>query len=767
MATPAPLAFLNYGDLNIYRGTDPSQYGFGDLNVNRNCTVNGTGANALYVAGHGVIQGNLDVNTNLNVLYGVTKLTETHVDTSNGAFTVTGGNKFEVSVGAESTLQSTGGNLNLTSISNSVKLYGGLNSGQAVDIQATNPAGGVSILSGINTGNVLIVSGSGGISGVTSNGNLSLTANNGAGSFTVNSASQNQNLTLSLTGQTDSQLRIESSGTNVSNTAIVVTASNTKGNIQITNAGGLGEGGITQLTGSGGYTLRTNTSGPISITSQAAPSSFTVNSAGPNQNLSISLLGATDSKLVIQSEGTGEALQLKTTNVAGNISITQPITSEGGINVFAGSTGFNVTTRTGGTTTITTNGATSTYTNATTGDHQDLNVTVTGGTNSKVNISSDGTVYNAVNISTSNTAGGVYVGAAGAVQIESSDPINGVKIATGTPNTPVSIGTPNSVTTIYGDLEVKGTTTAVESTVVTINDNIIVVNNAPGGSSDGGLAVKRYQYANDNGYGDVVADTADETGTVANGGNSVTTVNLGPSANGTDDYYSGWWIKITSGTGAGQVRRIKSYVGNTKIATVYSTSEQTGLLKDPTPVEGMDFSTVPDTSSVYALFPCHFVMAIWDEYNNEWAFICSNKNPTTDPVSTAHYSNLHIDGLVSDSVTTNTINGSQADITIHMTLTNNTMTPVTIPNFPKTYGVYTIHVRPSSDTLRAHAIFMIGRVNIDSIPGTITRIISVKGSHNDQLDMQWPANGSPQLMYRPFPNGLGGTTDYTLKITTV
>lgn len=764
MATPAPLAFLNYGDMNIYMGTDPTQYGFGDLNVNRNCTINGTGGGALYVAGDAMIKGTADVETDLNVLYGVTRLTETHIDTNNGPFTVTGGNKFELSVGAESTVMTTGGHLNVTSLNNALKLQGGLNATEAVEITATNPAGGIRLLSGDNTGRVSIVSGSGGISGFTSNGNLALTANGGSGSFTVNSQSANQNLTLGLTGPTDSQLRLESSGTNVTNTAIVMTATNTAGNISINNAGGLGEGSTRLLVGAGGYTVVTNTSGPLSMTSQAASSSYSVNSAGADQNLSISLNGETNSKLTIQSAGTGEALELKTTSVTGNISITQPLTSEGGIRLYTGSTGFQVTTRTGGSTTVTTNGATSTYTNATTGDHQDLNVTVTGNTNSKVNIASSGTGYNAVNISTSSSGGGVYVGASGAVQLESNDPINGVKIATGTPNTPVSIGTPNSVTTIYGDLEVKGTTTAVESTVVTINDNIIVVNNAPGGSSDGGLAVKRYQFANDSGHGDVVADTPDETGTAGGGGNSVTTINLGPGTNGTDDYYSGWWVKITSGTGAGQVRRIRSYNGNTKIATVYDTLDAPSL---GTPIQGMDFSTVPDATSNYSLFPCHFVMNIWDEYNNEWAFVCSNKDPTVEPVNKAHYSNLHVDGLVANSVSTNTINGSQADITITMTLTNNTMTPVTIPNFPKTYGVYTIHVRPTSDTLRTHAIFMIGRVNISSIPGTITRIISVKGSHGDQLDMQWPANEAPQLMYRPFPNGLGGTTDYTLKVSTV
>ena len=77
--------------------------------------------------------------------------------------------------------------------------------------------------------------------------------------------------------------------------------------------------------------------------------------------------------------------------------------------------------------------------------------------------------------------------ATGKIQLESADLVNGVHIATATPNTPIYIGTSNSTTTIYGNLDVKGVTTTVESTVVTINDNIITVNNAPSNTSNGGF----------------------------------------------------------------------------------------------------------------------------------------------------------------------------------------------------------------------------------------------------------------------------------------
>jgi hypothetical protein len=319
---------------------------------------------------------------------------------------------------------------------------------------------------------------------------------------------------------------------------------------------------------------------------------------------------------------------------------------------------------------------------------------------------------------------------------------------------------------VYGNLDVKGVTTTIESTVVTINDNIVVVNNAPSGTTNGGLAVKRYQSANDGGFGDVVLDTPDSTGTVQTGSNTVNTVHLAPTANNTDNYYAGWWIKITGGTGQDQVRRIKSYNGSTKVATLYDTNDQTGVLANPIPVEGMDFSTIPDNTSTYSLHPCEFVMMIWDETNDEFAFVCSGQDPSSNP-EIVHYSDLHLNDLIANNVTLNTINGSVADITLFVTLNNNSTTPVTITGFPRTYGVYMVFIKPVNDTTRTHAIFTIGRVDAVNIPGTVIRIMSVKGVYNDQLDIQWPMNSLPQLLYRPYPNGISGTTDFQLKVVSL
>jgi hypothetical protein len=763
-----PLATIFHGDVTLEQGSDVTQFGWGDLNINRFCNVKGTDDSindttaSLVVAGGTSIKKTLNVYGNFNTLYGITNLTETHIDTTNGPFTVTGGNKCQIEVDDTVTITSLASDLNLNSTIGSININSGSNTSSAISIKNINTNGGIYMISG-QAGSISVGSGSGGFSQMTSNGNFLITANNGYGSFLVNSQANNQNLSINLNGNTDSQLSITSSGTS---TALVIKTTNTAGNMIFSNTDGLGEGFTQFLVGSGGFNLITNTGGSIQLTSKGAPSSLNVISNNNNQHLTLSLDGNTNSSLILKSDGFNEAIKIYTTCSTGDILITQPSYSYGMISLFSGMGGIKTETQDGGSTTIKTNGATSLFTNSTISDNQDLTISVTGNTNSKVNIASSGTSNQAININAQN--GGVFVNANNKVQLESADMINGIQIATATPNVPVFIGTSDSTTTIYGNLDVKGVTSSIESTVVTISDNIIVVNNAPSSTADGGLAIKRYQSANNTGSGDVVNDLFENTGSIQNGSNTTTTIHFDLLASDVDNYYAGWWVKITGGTGQNQVRRIRSYVGATRVATIYSTDDQIGILNNPTPIEGMDFSTIPDSSSIYELYECHFVMMIWDESLNEFSFVCSNRNPS-EHTSIAHYSDIHANNITGNALTINSINGGAADIITTVVLNNNSTVPITITDFTSTYGIYTVYVKPlnNSDSNRAHAIFTIGRVDAINLPGTVVRFISAKGVYNDQLDMQWPINEKPQLMYRPSPNGIGGSTTFKIKIVSL
>jgi len=764
-----PLATIFHGDVTLEEGSDVAQFGYGDLKVNRKLIVSGvensTGApsvGSVVVDGGIRVQKNAHIHENLNVLYGITNLTETHIDTSNGATTITGGNKVDISVGAASQFVSTGGNLSLVSSNHTLQLNGGLNAAGAVQIQATNSFGGVNVVSGVS-GEVSLIAGSGGLHGTTSNGNLMLTANNGLGKFIVNSITNNQDLSIQLNGNTESQLKIESSGDNSSTRAsLFVNTSNTNGSILISNAHGLGSGSLTMGVGAGGFSLTTNTSGPVSIVSQAAPSTFVVQSSTSGHHMTVGVENETDSTLILKGSGMSSAVKVVSTSATGDISICNPtMGSTGKVNVFSGSGGFDVTSSRG-TISMTSIGAPSYYTNSTTDDGQHLEVSVTGNTDSRVIISSSGTNTNAITMETNN-GGGIHISAGGGVQVQSNEVVN---IATSTPGVPVNIGSNSSSTRIHGDLIVEGTTTTINSNMVTIDDNIIVVNSSPVGSSDGGIAIKRYQFANNVAGGDVVQDSPEESGTVQPGDNSSTTIHLDATANSTDNYYNGWWIKLIGGTGANQVRRIKEYTGATRVAKIFDTSDQTGVLGNPSPVEGMDFITTPDQTTTYNLYPCHYVLSIWDESHNEFALVCSNNDPA-DHTNIAHYADLHINNLVANGISTNTINNSLADITITTILNDGNTTPVTLSGFPSNYGIYLVFVKPVSSTHRSHAIFMIGRVNENSTPGTVVRIISVKGTQYDQLDMQWPAGEKPQLFYRQNPIGGSGSTGYVAKLVSL
>jgi hypothetical protein len=126
-------------------------------------------------------------------------------------------------------------------------------------------------------------------------------------------------------------------------------------------------------------------------------------------------------------------------------------------------------------------------------------------------------------------------------------------------------------TTITGNLTVNGQTTSVVSTNTVISDNIFVLNSGPTGSKDAGFVIQRQQSDNDSGTGDVVSDTnaipitiPDQTGM------SNLEIKLNSSASSVDNYYTNWWIKITSGFSNNQVRKITGYIGSTRIATVSS-----------------------------------------------------------------------------------------------------------------------------------------------------------------------------------------------------
>lgn len=68
-------------------------------------------------------------------------------------------------------------------------------------------------------------------------------------------------------------------------------------------------------------------------------------------------------------------------------------------------------------------------------------------------------------------------------------------------------------------------------------------------------------------------------------GGTATTIRLAEGASDANDYYNGQTVALTGGTGAGQVRKITDYDGDTRTATV-----------------DRAWDTVPDDTTTYAIF---------------------------------------------------------------------------------------------------------------------------------------------------------------------
>lgn len=109
----------------------------------------------------------------------------------------------------------------------------------------------------------------------------------------------------------------------------------------------------------------------------------------------------------------------------------------------------------------------------------------------------------------------------------------------------------------------------------------------------------------------------DEVSATAQQPNTLTTIKLNAAASDENDYYNGAVIRIVSGTGAGQTRRITDYDGASRVATVDS-----------------PWIIIPDNASIYA-FGLGYVLAKSGHFYH--AMDCSTLAPKRKFVSNIYY----------------------------------------------------------------------------------------------------------------------------------
>ena len=109
----------------------------------------------------------------------------------------------------------------------------------------------------------------------------------------------------------------------------------------------------------------------------------------------------------------------------------------------------------------------------------------------------------------------------------------------------------------------------IEGSSLRVVDNMPVIGYNSTSSKDLGFIFQRYQDANNTGTGEIVTDSYIYIDTLPNQSTVTSTqVKFSTSANATDNYYVGWWIKVGSGPSINQVRKIISYNGAQRVAEI-------------------------------------------------------------------------------------------------------------------------------------------------------------------------------------------------------
>lgn len=192
-----------------------------------------------------------------------------------------------------------------------------------------------------------------------------------------------------------------------------------------------------------------------------------------------------------------------------------------------------------------------------------------------------------------------------------------------------------------GDLTVEGTT-------LKICDNLPIIgynNKNTLNSRDIGILFQRYQIANDSGTGDITDDNAVPKFIDSIPNQSLIVVldqiKFSTLASSLDDYYIGWWIRIGSGTNTNQVRKIISYNGTQRVAT----------LETPFTTQN------PSSGDTVNFYNNGFAVSYYDETNDTFALGYTNNNSVIDNGGNA---NLRIKSLYSTdtTVSTNSSSGS-------------------------------------------------------------------------------------------------------------
>jgi len=518
---------------------------------------------------------------------------------------------------------------------------------------------------------------------------LSATATNSNGKITITADGTGTNsIYLNATNTTSGQITLDCASADTASDAIRIRATDTvDGNILIQGSGSF-------ASSNPAIKLYTDnaTSGQILLESAgdaAGSDGIKLNATGTTGgNVSIVAAGSTDPAVLLDA----------TSSTSGKVLVRSAgdSTTVNSVELLASAT---------------TNGNVLIQGNGTNTNKPAIKLFADNNTSGQIVLEADGNIANAIRITADNaTAGGIDIDATGLIAIDTTSTGSGITIATATAGVPVVIGTATSLTTIVGDLLVSGTTTTINTETMTVEDNIILLNSGNGEIGlDAGLVVRRFQTPNGAGTGDVVTspNPIQESGAFVAGSSTPATLVIAAHASDTDDFYNGWWVKITSGAGANQVRRVKDYVGSTKTITLYVTADNSASF-----IDGLDLVTAPAATDTYELYSDSHVTSHYDESEDAYAFATVANIPDaisaagTSTVAIQQYQSIHSGELDVHSQVYNNVLASASGTVITLTLRGhglsiNDLVGITnstdlTPNL--TSGTFVVQTTPTANT---------------------------------------------------------------------
>lgn len=178
----------------------------------------------------------------------------------------------------------------------------------------------------------------------------------------------------------------------------------------------------------------------------------------------------------------------------------------------------------------------------------------------------------------------------------------------------------------FGDVKVEGLHFEVAD-----NFPVVGYNNANAtGSRNLGMAFQRYQSSNDSGTGELVTDEYVFYDSIPNqtsaSSNQIKFSNL---LNSTDDYYNGWWIKVASGSNSNQVRRIVSYNGAQRVATLNS-----------------DWTTQnPANGDTVYFYNSQYVSFYYNDTSKRFEMVYNTRDQTTKAITSYDYVDLKVNHI--------------------------------------------------------------------------------------------------------------------------